>query len=178
MTTATARTPQPRTLQLFWIRQLRSWSPRRWAVALVIAGIVAVVTGVPTDVVPTSLYRRMTPVVWWNYPIWALSAVLTGLVVATYVRIGERRATVRQGGGGVAGGLLSFFAVGCPICNKLVVAMLGVGGAVTYFAPIQPLLGVAGLALLAATFAVRLRQLAACAAVIRSPAPAIPRSRK
>jgi hypothetical protein len=29
----------------------------------------------------------MTPVVWWDYPIWAISAVLFGLVAATYVRV-------------------------------------------------------------------------------------------
>jgi hypothetical protein len=27
----------------------------------------------------------MTPVLWWNYPVWVLTAILTGLIVATYV---------------------------------------------------------------------------------------------
>jgi len=39
------------------------------------------------------------------------------------------------------GGLLSFLAIGCPICNKLVVLALGLGGVLRWFAPIQPLLG-------------------------------------
>jgi hypothetical protein len=33
------------------------------------------------------------------------------------------------------------------VCNKLVVAMLGVSGALTYFEPVQPLLGAAAIAL-------------------------------
>lgn len=56
------------------------------------------------------------------------------------------------------GGVGTYLAVGCPICNKLVVALLGTSGALTYFAPIQPLLGVGAVALL--VFALRRRLLA------------------
>lgn len=49
---------------------------------------------------------------------------------------------------GIAGGLLTFFAVGCPVCNKLVLIALGSAGAMTWFAPLQPLLVVAGIAAL------------------------------
>ena len=38
---------------------------------------------------------------------------------------------------------LSFFSVGCPICNKLVVFLLGIGGAMTFFNPLRPFLGIA-----------------------------------
>ena len=36
----------------------------------------------------------------------------------------------------------------CPVCNKLVVALIGAAGALDVFAPIQPLLGTAAIALL------------------------------
>ena len=70
--------------------QIASWSPRRWVVGAAAAAAFALVTGIPTDVVPTSLYRRMTPVTWWDYPMWAASAVLVGFIAATYVRAGPR----------------------------------------------------------------------------------------
>ena len=126
--------------------------------------------GVPTGVVPSSLYRRMTPVTWWDYPIWALSALLLGLLAATYVRVG--RWTPGQDGAGrtLGGGVLSAFAIGCPICNKLVVFALGVSGALTYFAPIQPALGVAGFALAVVGLMLRLRALAAPCPVPRADA--------
>lgn len=38
----------------------------------------AIVLGVPTGVIPTPLYTRMTPVLWWNYPVLAISAALLG----------------------------------------------------------------------------------------------------
>ena len=40
------------------------------------------------------------------------------------------------------------FAISCPVCNKLVVLALGTSGALTYFAPIQPLLGFLSVGLL------------------------------
>jgi len=40
------------------------------------------------------------------------------------------------------------FAVGCPVCNKLVVLALGAGGALTYFAPVQPVMALLTLGLL------------------------------
>lgn len=139
--------------------QLRGFSLRQWLAAAVAAAAVALVTGLPTDVVPNPFYRRMTPILWWNYPVWAATAVLAGLVVATYVR---REPAGKAAGGALGGGLLSFLAVGCPICNKLVVALLGVSGALTFFAPVQPYLGAAGLALLALTLTLRLRASAGC----------------
>jgi hypothetical protein len=47
----------------------------------------------------------------------------------------------------------------CPICNKLVVLALGVSGALSYFAPIQPVLGLASVALLIYALLLRFRAL-------------------
>ncbi len=60
---------------------LRHWSPRRWGAAAVSAVLIAAVIAVPTGIIRTSWYSRMTPVLWWNYPVWAVSGVLGGLVV-------------------------------------------------------------------------------------------------
>ena len=122
---------------------MRDWGGRRWLVAASVAVIAAVLMGVPTGIIQTSLYHRMTPVLWWNYPVWAASAILIGLLAATYV---ARR--TRQPAAPLAGGILSTLAVGCPICNKIAVAALGVSGALNIWAPIQPWLGVSSLALL------------------------------
>ncbi|WP_328690292.1 hypothetical protein OHA74_14085 [Streptomyces phaeochromogenes] len=148
---------------------MRTWPARRWMVAAAVTVIAALVIGVPTGVVPTPFYTRMTPVLWWNYPVWLVSSVLEGLLVATYVRIGpadvpaagppERPRTARA----LGAGLLSAFAVGCPICNKLVVLAIGVSGALSYFAPLQPVLAAASVALLVHVLVRRLRTANVCA---------------
>lgn len=120
---------------------IRGWSLRRYAVATSIALVWALLSGTPTDIVDTPLFIRMTPVVWWDYPFWAVGTVLIGLLAATYVpTAGVERLDGTQGEKLLGGGLLSVFAVGCPVCNKLVVLALGAGGALTYFAPLQPIL--------------------------------------
>ncbi len=145
-----------------------TWPARRWAVAAAVAVLAALVIGVPTGVVPTPFYTRMTPVLWWNYPVWLVSSLLEGLLVATYVRASEqssaeaktkeRPATARA----LGAGLLSAFAVGCPICNKLVVLAIGVSGALSYWAPLQPLLAVASVGLLLFALIRRIRTAASC----------------
>ena len=138
--------------------QLAGWPARRWVAGAAATLLAAVLLGVPTDLVPTSLFQRMSPIAWWDRPIWAASAALAGLVAATFLG-GARRA---QGGRLSVGGALSYLAVGCPTCNKLAVLALGTGGASSYFAPVQPFLGILGVGLLTTTLAVRLRGLAAC----------------
>ncbi len=146
------------------LASMRSWPARRWAVAALAALGTALVTGVPTGIVETSFYTRMTPVTWWDYPFWTLTVVLVGLTAATYVQIEPAPLPdvpdrARRAAGAT---LLSVFAVGCPICNKLVVAVLGISGALTYFAPVQPLLGLIGVGLLGAGLVLRLRRAVAC----------------
>jgi hypothetical protein len=64
---------------------------------------------------------------------------------------------------GMAGAVVSFFAVGCPVCNKLVLLALGTSGAITWFAPIQGYLALASVALMAVALRARLRGEIACA---------------
>lgn len=139
------------------------WGRRRWTAALAGATGVALAIGLPTDIIPNGIFRRMLPVEWWNYPVWLTTAVLAGLLLATYVREGGQvigEAPSRRGG---IGGLLAFFAVGCPVCNKLVVVALGTSGAMTWFAPVQPLLGLGALLLLGFALRGRLRGERTCA---------------
>src|SRR5262245_47968438 len=137
---------------------------RFWVLAVPPTVLAGLVVGIPTAVVPSPLFTRMTPVRPLDYGFWFVSSVLLGMLGATYL---VRR---RDDAGGaenqaVGGGILSVLAVGCPICNKLVVLALGVSGALTYFAPIQPLLGLASVALLAHALRLRFRQMSGTCAV-------------
>ena len=140
------------------------WSWRRWLLAAVVAVAAGLAIGVPTGIVRTSLYTRMTAVTWWDYPVWAASALLVGLTAATYLRDGEPRVSPGRDRSRrtVLAAVMSTFAVGCPICNKLVVTLIGVSGALSYWAPLQPILGVVSVAVLAAGLVVRLRGAVSC----------------
>ena len=125
-------------------------------------GLYGLAVGIPTDMVPNPWFTRMLAPTAWSYLFWILPAILVGLLAATYVW--PRAAVCPVGPRVGAGGVLSYLAVGCPICNKLVVGLLGTSGAISYFRPAQPLIGVGATLLLA--YAVWLRTAG------RRPAPA------
>jgi hypothetical protein len=83
------------------------------------------------------------------------------MALATFYPVAPATTTTNRSGGGraLAGTLLSFFSVGCPICNKLVIFFLGIGGAMTFFNPLRPFLGIASITLLAVTLFLRVRVL-------------------
>jgi len=144
-------------------------------VAALAGGAVAVLIGVATVLIPNPVFARDIPPVWWNYPVWILTSALMGLLIATYLRpsgsqecesaepaaspVKEER---RQHRFGLAGGVLAWFAVGCPVCNKIALVALGYTGAITWFAPIQPVLALGALVFSAVALLWRLRGQVAC----------------
>ncbi len=142
---------------------MTTWSMRRWVAAIGGSVLVALAIGLPTEMIPNPVFHRMLPTEWWNRPVWLVTSLLAGLLLATYVREpdGASPATTSRRGG--IGGFLAFFAVGCPICNKLIVAAIGTSGALNWFAPAQPILALAAVVLLALSLRSRLRGARACA---------------
>ena len=141
-------------------RLLTTLDRRFWVTALLGTIASAIVLGVPSAVIPNPFFVRMTPTEPVNLVVWLVSAPLAGLLIATYVAgTGTVQDPHADAGAGkiTIGGVGAFLAIGCPICNKIIVAVLGVSGAMTVFAPLQPLLGGVAIALLAGTLSWRLR---------------------
>jgi len=142
---------------------LTNWTARHWGTAFVAGLLVTLAVGIPSDVIPNPVFGRPVEVTWWSYPVLVATAVLGGLLAATYVRATESTGPElddeldRPGRAGGLAGLLSFFAIGCPTCNKLVVVAVGSTGALDWFAPAQPLLAIASLALMGWALRARLR---------------------
>ena len=136
---------------------MRLFTARSWLVAVGGAVAALIFISIPTAVLASPLFARMTPVRTQDYVFWALTSILTGLLVATFTLTpGEDAA-----GKALSGVLLSDLAIGCPVCNKLVVLALGTSGALNLFAPAQFFIGVASVAVLAWAFVVRSRAIIA-----------------
>lgn len=144
---------------------LSLWSRRQILVAVGAAIGIAIFTGLVTVLIPNNIFARDIPPVWWNYPVWIATASFAGMLVATYVRddvSDEREETRKSSKFGALGGVFAFFAVGCPVCNKLAILALGYSGALTWFAPVQPFLAVIGLTLTLGALIFRLRGQVMC----------------
>lgn len=146
-------------------RRLLAWT----AVLALVSGLVF---GLVSAMIPNPVFGRSVAPEPFAYWVWILSAPLMGLVLATYLvppspaRSGiaqplamgeiaavERRST-RLGG---AASFAAFLAIGCPVCNKVALVLLGASGAMSFWAPLQPIVGAASLVLLVVTAAWRLR---------------------
>ncbi len=136
---------------------LRRWPARRFALALVAAAVIALAIGLPTDVVANPIFSRTVGVRWWDYAVLAATSAVGGLLVAAFTAPAACPVRNSETRGGFAASLLGVFAVGCPVCNHVVVLVLGSAGALSWFAPVQPLLGVASVALMAWVLRARLR---------------------
>lgn len=152
---------------------LRSWGRRQVLVAAVGAVLVTLLIGVATVLIPNDVFSRDIPPVWWDYPVWILTGILCGALIATYVGQSDdaarQRSQRRSGPMGMAGAVLGWFAVGCPVCNKIALLALGYTGALTWFAPFQPVLAVAALVLTGVALVWRLSGQVACPMPLRRP---------
>lgn len=135
---------------------LRSYSPAAWLLTLTGTGLALLLIGIPTRLIANGWFIRMTPARDQDYVILALSALLIGLIVGSFA-LG--RATEAGDGKLVSGGMFSYLAVGCPVCNKLVVLLIGTSGALTFFDPLQLYIGGGSVLLLAWTLVLRARSL-------------------
>lgn len=115
----------------------------------------AAIIGIPTDVVANPWFGRQTPVRESDVAVLVALSVLTGALLATYAVAATPATGPRRFG--ISAGVLGWFAVSCPACNTIVVGLLGASGATSVFAPIQPALGAAAVALAAGALLVRLR---------------------
>jgi hypothetical protein len=135
---------------------LRAWSIRRWITVAVSAIITGLVISIPTAVLENSVFGREIAVTSWSVPVIVITSILSGLLFATYIKNDSANTEDTSLKIGTAGAFFSFLAVGCPVCNKIALVALGYSGAMNYFAPVQPFLAFAGVAILAYALIMRL----------------------
>jgi hypothetical protein len=158
-----------------------AWVDAKFRVHVLLWAVLsALAYGLDAAIIPNPVFGREIPPASFAVVVWIVSAPLTGIIGATYsspwaaattplVILGDdgsRRAAraatapVEDERATWLGGVASFgtfLAIGCPLCNKLALLLLGTSGALSIWAPIQPVLGAASLVLLAATAVWRLR---------------------
>lgn len=152
--------------------ELSTWQPRRWWFAAATGVATVILAGIPTVLIPNPWFVRELPVTAWAWPVLIATGILAGLVAATYVARKDVTGNNRGGVIGTTGAVLSFFAVGCAVCNKLVLLALGYAGALQFFEPLQPYLAGGSIMLLAIALVMRIRRERSCPLPGASPSMA------
>ncbi len=143
------------------IADLRALPSTTWFRLVPFAAVAALVMGIPTDLIENPIFGRPVAAGPVDYVIWLVTSALIGLIFAIRV---PAATDLDEDSRPLWGGFVSFLAVGCPVCNQAVVALVGTSGALNWWAPVQPLVGLLALGILVVALRRRLAtyQLVAC----------------
>ena len=143
--------------------EIRRLPASTWPRAAAFAFLAAVLIAVPADLIDTRFFGRPVDTKPIDYVILVVTAALIGLILGIRPEV-DAEVLEAQDRTTVWGGFVSFLAVGCPVCNQAVVALVGTSGALSWWAPVQPVVGLVAVGLLLYTLRTRLRtyDLASC----------------
>jgi hypothetical protein len=127
---------------LSWPLPMLSSTPK-WARGAAVAILAFGALGTVSALWSNPLFMRMTPAGGWEIALLGVLSALLGLYVAI-----RRPACANQVAG--AGGVLGVLGVACPICNKILVLLVGGEVLLTYFEPIRIYVAAAGAVVVAA----------------------------
>jgi len=112
--------------------------------------------GIPTAVISNPWFIRMIENNTLDYVFLILSSVLLGAYVGVHYY--KKNKSHSCGISTYAGGVGSFLAFGCPVCNKVLVFLFGTTTLMVYFEPYRPVLGVVSSTLLVGALYFRIKE--------------------
>ncbi|MBI2558525.1 hypothetical protein HYW20_04335 [Candidatus Woesearchaeota archaeon] len=112
------------------------------------AAVLYIILGAVASIIKNPFFTRMTPVGWLEMS----SLLITSLLIGAYIGLlyyGKASGKDKACNASAAtGGVFGFLTFGCPICNRILVFLLGITGVLTYFEPLRPSLGILSVGLL------------------------------
>lgn len=163
-------TRRPSLVSATTLAQPRWWSPGQWRLAAAVSVVAFLVIGEVGQTLPPESAGRMYPIEWWNWVTLVASAVLIGLIAATFAVPGGRRG--RAGAGAGSAGTVAAIVMACPVCSPLAIPLLGAGGLLAFLVPDRGWLALASVVLLVVTLLLRLRAATTCAVNLGPITPA------
>src|SRR5260370_38559451 len=108
---------------------------RFWSLSALYTAGSALFLGVPTLLIPNHLFSRTVPTSPQDYVIWIASVLLLGPLLALMTlypmpsqKAAQGKRSLPDSGRSFGWAVLSFFSVGCPVCDIGVVLLLWLGG--------------------------------------------------
>ena len=122
---------------------MTSISARDLARGVAAAAAMFVALGTVAALWNNPLFMRMTPTGDFEIALLLMQSVLAGV----YVGLPQSPCGKRTAG---AGAIIGFLGIACPVCNKLLVLLIGGALLLEYFEPVRLYVALGGAALLAA----------------------------
>lgn len=115
-------------------------------IAVGLSTLFFIIMGTPTALVPNPFiqYVRMIEPTLLDYFFLVTTSIMLAVLISLKLYFKSEKMGVKELVGGGAG----FVAFSCPICNVLLVALLGGATIMAFIEPLRPALGVASIAIL------------------------------
>ncbi len=117
-----------------------------WVIGIISAVSLFFFFGIVTALIPNPWFTRMTEKTTLDYFFLIASSILLGSYIS--VHFYKKGLSKKCNLTALSGGVGSFLAFSCPICNKLLLLLFGTTILLTYFEPYQPFLGFLSISLL------------------------------
>ena len=119
---------------------------KAWIIGIFSSLGLILVFGVPTALIPNPWFFRMIESNFLDY----LFLIVSSMLLGAYFGVHFYKRSIKKicGSSVVSGGVGSFLAFSCPICNKILVLLFGATALMNYLDPYRPLIGVSSLGLL------------------------------
>lgn len=117
-----------------------------WIIGILSSIGIFIIFGVPTALIPNPWFIRMIGKNSFDYGFLILSSILLGAYIGVHYY--KKNTAKKCAAVTYSGGIGSFLAFGCPICNKLLVLLFGATALMVYLEPYRPILGFVSIALL------------------------------
>lgn len=127
-------------------------------IGIVSAAVILLFFGAITALIPTGFFTRMFPAAMIDYLLLILTSVLVSAFIGLHVYEKSYR-TSKESYVAAGGSAAGFFAVSCPLCNMLLVFLLGTGTVFAYVEPARPAIGAIGIVILALLLFIKTRRI-------------------
>jgi len=105
---------------------------------------VFLIFGGVTALIKNPFFKRMTIPSFLDYFFLIIVSILIGVYVGLYFHNKNKKGNICA----YSGGFFGFFAIICPLCSILLIALFGASALIMYFEPIRPVLGFVAIILL------------------------------
>ena len=106
--------------------------------------LVFLIFGWVTALIKNPFFKRMTIPIFWDYFFLIIVSILIGVYVGLYFHNKNKKGSICA----YSGGFFGFFAIICPLCSTLLIALFGASALMMYFESVRPVLGFVAIVLL------------------------------
>lgn len=125
------------------------------------ATLIFLMFGIVTALIPNNLFGRMFPPTIIDYIFLITTSAMLGAYFSLYF-YGRQNTYRKEDYAAMGGSLPSIFAFSCPLCNVLLVSLLGATTILVFFEPLRPVFGIFGVGILGLALYLKVQSIKSC----------------